>query len=225
MTIDATQASAGQASAGTAAGSRSGVKLAADFDSFLKLLTTQLKTQDPLSPMDAEQFTAQLVQFSGVEQAIQTNTRLETLIGLMRASQTTAALQYIGATVEIDNSRIPLAAGGTAEIAYDLPERAAAVSIQILDERGTLVRQLAGPAAAGPQTLVWDGRDGKGVAQPAATYHLTIAAVDALGRDIAVPLATVGRVDGLSQTAAGLRLTVDGRAYPMESVRSVTPAA
>ena len=85
MTVDATQAAAG-----TSAAARSGVKLAADFDSFLQLLTTQLTTQDPLSPMDAEQFTSQLVQFSSVEQAIQTNTKLETLIGLMQASQTTA---------------------------------------------------------------------------------------------------------------------------------------
>ncbi|HRY27079.1 MAG: flagellar hook capping FlgD N-terminal domain-containing protein [Geminicoccaceae bacterium] len=220
MTVDATRASAG-----TTAAARSGVKLAADFDSFLKLLTTQLTTQDPLSPMDAEQFTSQLVQFSGVEQAIQTNTKLEMLIGLMQANQTTAALQYIGATVELDTSAIALAAGGTAEIAYELPETAAAVLVEIQDGSGRLVRQLTGPAAAGPRSLVWDGRDGAGAAQPAGTYSVAVAAVDPLGREIPVPLDTVGRVEALTQTTAGLRLTVDGRTYPVESVRSVRPAA
>lgn len=220
MTVDATQASVG-----TTAASRSGVKLAADFDSFLQLLTTQLTTQDPLSPMDAEQFTSQLVQFSSVEQAIQTNTKLEMLIGLMQANQTTAALQYIGATVELDTSAIALAAGGTAEIAYDLPETAAAVLVEIRDSAGGLVRQLTGPAAAGPQRLVWDGRDGAGVAQAAGAYKVTVAAVDSLGREIPVLLDTVGRVEALTQTTAGLRLTVDGRTYPVESVRSVRPAA
>ncbi|MEZ5863411.1 MAG: flagellar hook capping FlgD N-terminal domain-containing protein [Geminicoccaceae bacterium] len=220
MTVDATQASAG-----TSTAARSGVKLAADFDSFLQLLTTQLTTQDPLSPMDAEQFTSQLVQFSGVEQAIQTNTRLETLIGLMQASQTTAALQYIGATVELDTSAIPLAAGGTAQITYDLPETAAAVLVEIRDGSGGLVRQLTGPAAAGLQSVVWDGNDSAGVAQPAGTYSVSVAAVDSLGRDIAVPLDMVGQVEALTQTSTGLRLTVDGRTYPVESVRSVRPAA
>lgn len=220
MTVDATQASAG-----TATAARSGVKLAADFDSFLQLLTTQLTTQDPLSPMDAEQFTSQLVQFSGVEQAIQTNTRLETLIGLMQANQATAALQYIGATVELDTSAISLAAGGTAEITYELPETAAAVLVEIRDGAGELVRQLTGPAAAGPQSLLWDGRDQAGTAQPAGAYSVAVTAVDPVGRAIPVSLDTVGRVEALTQTATGLHLTVAGRSYPVESVRSVRPAA
>ncbi len=225
MTVDATRVPAGTAATGMTANARSGTKLAADFDSFLKLLTTQLQTQDPLSPMDAEQFTQQLVQFSGVEQAIQTNTRLETLIGLMQTSQTTTALQYIGATVELDNSRLPLAAGGTARITYDLPERAAAVDVQILNQQGRLVRQFTGPAEAGVQTLAWDGRDGERIAQPAGTYRVAIAAVDPRGREIPLPLTTTGRVEGLSRTEEGLSLTVDGRTYPVESVRSVRPAA
>ena len=81
---------------------RSSATLASDFDSFLLLLTTQLQNQDQLEPMDAEKFTEQLVQFSGVEQAIETNAKLEDMVGLLQTSQTTAALQYLGSSGRAD---------------------------------------------------------------------------------------------------------------------------
>ena len=216
--------SALQATTAAATGSRDGTRLAADFDGFLKLLTTQLQTQDPLSPMDAEQFTSQLVQFSAVEQAIQTNTQLKSLVSLMQATQHTAALQYVGATVELDNSRIHLPLGGEAKIAYSLPAPAAAVRITVVDANGQAVRELAGPGGEGQQNVVWNGVDNDRRGRPPGSYGVRIEALDAAGRPLPVSLVTTGRVEALLQTKEGLVLSVDGRSHPLDAVRAILPA-
>ncbi len=220
MTINAVQAT----SSGTV-GSRDGSKLAADFDGFLKLLTTQLQTQDPLSPMDAEQFTSQLVQFAGVEQAIRTNTQLESLVSLMRMTQHTAALQYVGANVELDNAKVHLPLGGEAAVAYTLGAPAQAVAIEIVDEAGLTVRRLTGPGGQGPQQVLWNGVDEDRRGRPAGTYGVRIEALDASGRPVPVTQTSSGRVDALLQTEEGLVLSVDGRSFPLDAVRAVRPAA
>jgi flagellar basal-body rod modification protein FlgD len=220
MTISAVQA----ATAG-ATQSRDGAKLSADFDGFLKLLTTQLQTQDPLSPMDAEQFTSQLVQFSAVEQAIQTNTQLKSLVGLMQATQHTAALQYVGATVELDSAKIHLPLGGEARVAYALAAPAASVAIEIVDAAGLTVRRLSGPTGDGPQQVNWNGVGDDRRGRPAGTYGVRIEAFDAAGRPVPVSRTSTGKVDALLQTKEGLVLSVDGRSYPLDAVRAVRPAA
>ncbi|HZZ11369.1 MAG TPA: flagellar hook capping FlgD N-terminal domain-containing protein, partial [Paraburkholderia sp.] len=86
----------------TAAGagqSTASQQLAGNFDTFLTLLTTQLQNQDPLSPMDSTQFTQQLVAFSGVEQQINTNNNLQSLIALNQSQQAASAVSYIGHSV------------------------------------------------------------------------------------------------------------------------------
>jgi flagellar basal-body rod modification protein FlgD len=220
MTISAVQA----ATAG-ATGSRAGAKLAADFDGFLKLLTTQLQTQDPLSPMDAEQFTSQLVQFAGVEQAIRTNTQLESLVNLMQLTQHTAALQYVGAEIELNNARVHLPLGGEAGIAYTLGAPAQSVAIEIVDAAGQTVRRLTGPAGEGPQQVPWNGLDDDRRGRPPGTYEVRIEALDAAGRPVPVTQTSTGKVDALLQTKEGLVLSVDGRSFPLDAVRAVRPAA
>jgi flagellar basal-body rod modification protein FlgD len=205
-------------------GSRDGAKLAADFDGFLKLLTTQLQTQDPLSPMDAEQFTSQLVQFAGVEQAIRTNTQLESLVSLMQLNQHTAALQYVGATVELDTSRVHLPRGGEAGIAYSLGGPAAAVGIEIVDADGKVLRRLAGPTGEGPQQLGWDGVDEDRRGRQPGTYEVRIEALDAAGRPVPVTQTSTGMVEALVQSDEGLVLSIDGRSFPIDAVRAIRQA-
>ena len=105
--------------------------LAGDFDSFLKLLTTQLQNQDPLAPMDANEFTSQLVEFASVEQAIQTNTKLGELGELVESSGTTSAMAMFGREVTAATDSVGLAATGDAEIRYQLPEAAAKIAVTI----------------------------------------------------------------------------------------------
>ncbi len=92
--------------------------LAANFDTFLKLLTTQLQNQDPLAPMDANEFTSQLVEFASVEQAIQTNSKLGELGKLIESSGTTSAMGMLGREVTAATDRVGLAASGDAQIRY-----------------------------------------------------------------------------------------------------------
>ena len=105
-------------------------KLAENFDQFLTLLTTQLKNQDPLSPMDSAQFTQQLVQFAGVEQQINANKNLETLISLQKSSQVMGALDLMGKKVEASSDKVPLM-NKQATFAYELPKNAAQARLTV----------------------------------------------------------------------------------------------
>jgi flagellar basal-body rod modification protein FlgD len=83
--------------------------LASNFTTFLQLLTTQLKNQNPMDPLDTNQFTQQLVQFAQVEQQLKSNDQLETLVSLQQTAQSTAALGYVGKTVAVDGATAKLA--------------------------------------------------------------------------------------------------------------------
>src|SRR4029079_4924375 len=85
--------------------------LAGNFDTFLRILTTQLKNQNPLDPLDTNQFTQQLVQFAGVEQQINMNQQLTTLVALQKAPQTTSAMSFLGSTATVDGTTTKLTNG------------------------------------------------------------------------------------------------------------------
>lgn len=195
--------------------------LASDFDTFLLLLTTQLQSQDPLSPMDAEKFTEQLVQFSAVEQAVQTNSKLEEMVGLLQIGQTTAALQFLGSKVELDPDRLYLAGEEPAVITYSLPEAAASVDIKILNDNGDLVRELDGETLAGTNRVEWDGLTDFGRRAAVGSYILAVSAVDHRGLGLDVETPATGTVDGVRSTDAGPLLMVDGVPTAMTSIRSI----
>ena len=88
-----------------------GSTIAGNFQTFLTLLTTQLKNQDPLSPLDTNQFTSQLVQFAQVEQQLKANTELTTLVSLQQTAQNTAALGFVGQKVDVDGNTSALTNG------------------------------------------------------------------------------------------------------------------
>ena len=115
-----TLASAAGSTGTTSTAATDGARLADDFDNFLTLLTTQLQHQDPMEPMDSNEFVNQLVSFTQVEQAIKSNKQLESLLSMQTASQAMGALNYMGRTVEATGDTGPLA-NGQAEFTYDLP--------------------------------------------------------------------------------------------------------
>src|SRR5258706_3924220 len=112
------------------AAQRAQKQLSTNFNTFLTLLTTQLKNQDPLSPMDSNQFTQQLVQFSQVEQQIDSNKNLESLISLTKTQTTTNAVSYLGKTLTITDGTAALQ-NGAAKWAYSLPSDAASTKLMI----------------------------------------------------------------------------------------------
>lgn len=192
--------------------------LASNFETFLRLLTTQLQNQDPLSPMDTERFTSQLVQFSTVEQALKTNRQLEQLVSLTRTSAASVALTMVGRQVRVDGSRM-LVDGQGGSTVYELPEQAANVTVRIFDADGRLIHSAAGETAAGPNRFVWDGKllDGR----PAATglYRIDVTALDGQGRPIAASLERTTTIEGLETRESGLVLLADGIPLAVEAVR------
>jgi flagellar basal-body rod modification protein FlgD len=214
-----TAASTPTASASSALG------LAESFDSFLQLLTTQLTNQDPLEPLDPAQFTEQLVQFTGVEQAIKTNRTLEELLSLMKGAELARSVDYLGAEVVMGGKTIELDASGPAAIHYQLDAPAAAVAVEIQNAAGEPVLVTRGPTAAGNQVVAWDGRDADGVPQPDGLYQFEVRAIDAAGRPLPATPGLSGTVDAVEFQGDRMLLSVDGVLTPIESLTSIRQAA
>jgi flagellar basal-body rod modification protein FlgD len=193
----------------SSAAESSSLRLGDDLDSFLKLLTVQLQNQDPLSPMDSTEFTNQLVQFSGVEQAIATNNNLESLISMQKTSQAAATVGYIGKTVEASGDKMALI-GGATEFSYDLSAPAAQTTVAIFNESGALMFTASGETAKGRHVFTWDGIDGQGVQQPDGIYRMVVTAHDTDNQSVAVATSTIGPVEGVSQLNGETILEIAG---------------
>ena len=158
-------------------------KLSGDLDSFLTLLTSQLKNQDPLSPMDSTEFTNQLVQFSGVEQAINTNTNLESLIGLSQASIGATAVGYLGKEIQAESATMPLQ-DGQAKYTYTLPKDTTKCLIVIKDASGAVVKTQQGELKAGTYHMTWDGKNTYGEQLEDGAFTLEVQATDTDGKTV-----------------------------------------
>lgn len=211
-------ASATSASQTASAGARS--KLSANFDTFLKLLTEQLKNQDPTDPMDTAEFTQQLVQYSQVEQQISTNSNFETLIGLQRASAGSAALNYLGKTVVTKGSLATLQSGA-ANWAYQLPANATETQLVVTDDQGRIVRTTNGAITAGSQTFAWDGKGQNGQALPDGVYRLEVKAKDANGKNMVVPITSTGIVNETDLSGTDPVLKIGARKAALADVIAI----
>ena len=140
-------------------------------DDFLKLLIAQLSAQDPLDPMGAQDFSAQLAQFSGLEQMTNVNSNLEILQKLLTTSQYTSSLNLIGKTVESYGNAFSHSANSSETLSYSLASDAASVRIDIFDITGSQIDMVRlGSQTQGKNTASWDGFDKHGNPLPAGTY-------------------------------------------------------
>ena len=194
--------------------------LTGDLESFLLLLVTQLKNQDPMSPMDSNQFAAQLAQFATVEQAIKTNKNLDDLIGISKDGQAAAAVSYLGKTIEAEGDTAPLI-DGKAEYGYTLPTRATVVTLAISNDQGRIVFSTTGETAAGKHSFVWDGVDNQGIEVAPGIYRLLIGALDSEGDQIPAETRIVGRVDGADTSGDTTKLMLGEVSVPLDKVLSV----
>ena len=195
-------------------------QIAGKFDDFLLLLTTQLEHQDPLNPLESTEFVAQLVSFTEVEQSINTNTHLERLVSMLGANQQTAAVGYLGKTVEAKGDTAALR-DGEARFTYNLPRAAAGASLTITDSRGNVVFRGTAETSVGSHDFVWNGRDVNGTALPEGQYRLAVKAVDTNGETIPVSTTVLGRVIGVDQSTDGIFLDVDGTKVSLDNILAV----
>lgn len=194
------------------------VTLADDFSQFLTLLTTQLQNQDPLSPLDSNEFTQQLVQFSQVEQAINTNTKLDDLVLLQIDNATTAALDYIGLDASYISSEIPLQQGQPSTIRYSLDGNAAISVINIFSEDGTLVFSADAETTSGTHEFEWNGRDLVNEELPSGTYSVRVDTLDANENVIDTTTVVTGRVHGIEQQDGIVYALIGDRAVPTSTI-------
>ena len=205
-----------------AAATTSKTSLAKNFDSFLQLLTTQLKNQNPLEPMDSNQFTQQLVQFAQVEQQINMNSQLTSLVSLQKAQQTTAAMSFLGATATVDGSTAALK-DNKATWTFSA-EKPATATITIKDSTGQTAYTGSFPLNAGQQSFTWDGRGNNGQTWPAGNYTMTVTGKDASGQTVAVSTQVQGTVDSVDLTKDPPVLIIGGQSYTLDKVKQVVRA-
>src|SRR5262245_14022892 len=158
--------------------------LANNFQTFLTLLTTQLKNQNPMDPLDTNQFTQQLVQFTQVEQQMKMNTQMASLISIEQAAQSTAAMAYLGSTATVDGATAKLA-NGTAQWTFTA-DKPSSATINIKSSTGALVYTGTYTMQAGQQNFQWDGRSNNGIKNDDGNYTMTISAKDASGNNVAI---------------------------------------
>lgn len=217
MAVDAVSSAASASATGR-------TRLAENFDTFLTLLTTQLKNQDPLSPMDSTQFTQQLVQMTGVEQQLLTNDLLEKLVA-NTGSGVATAVSLIGKEVRAD-SNLSALSGGKAEWVYKLDRAADDVKVEVLDSKGRIVQTVAPTDnAAGEHTFVWDGKTADGSKAADGIYSLRVTAKDSEGSTVASGVLAQGVVTGVQQVEGQTLITINGAQIPWEKITLIRAPA
>jgi flagellar basal-body rod modification protein FlgD len=218
MTTVASSTSSASATTASLTGSRT--TMAQNFDTFLQLLTTQLRNQSPLDPLDTNQFTAQLVQFAQVEQSMKSNDMLQSLLTLQRTAQIGSAVNYIGTDIVATGSEAPLD-GGRAEWTLVSPQAGARATLTIRNSRGQIVHATERVLAQGTQAYTWDGRDTSGATLPAGTYTISVSARDAAENNVNVSTEVRGRVDGVDLSVDPPLLKIGNRSVPVDQIRQV----
>src|SRR5215831_10440066 len=183
--------------------------LASNFQTFLTLLTTQLKNQNPLDPLDTNQFTQQLVQFAQVEQQLKQNEQLATLVSIEKTAQSTTALAFVGQNVTVDGQTAALK-NRSATWSFQVPKPINA-TVTIKSSTGQTVYSGSFTMNTGLQTFNWDGRDNAGTLWPDGNYTISITGKDASGQTVSVPTEIEGIVDSVDLNKSPPVLSMGGQ--------------
>ncbi|MCB2147960.1 MAG: flagellar hook assembly protein FlgD [Deltaproteobacteria bacterium] len=186
---------------------------------FLTLLVAQLKNQDPLNPSDSTEFTAQLAQFSSLEQLQNIDATLSGFEVYQSTLNNIQSSGFIGKTVTATGSMFGVNNGNPDPIRFDLVNDADSVFIQIYDNYGGFVSDIqVGSRQAGEQQVVWDGRDSNGAAVADGPYTFTVMAMNADGSVVSSNSYTTGVVTGVDYKTGATNLLINDHEVPISSV-------
>lgn len=208
----------------TSSSSTSRTTLASNFQTFLTLLTTQLQNQDPTSPMDSNEFTQQLVMYSQVEQQIDTNEKLDSLISLSNNQTTNLAMSYLGKSVVMSDGTGQLV-DGEANWTYGLANDAAATTLTVKNSDGTVVYSASvdtDARTAGTHTFTWDGSTTSGETASDGLYTLVVSATASDGKAITTSVASRATVTGVDLSGSSPQLVIGTAEVPLSSATLVT---
>ena len=216
-------------SAATTSGATASSKLGEN--DFLKILVSQLENQDPLNPMDGEQFAAQLAQFSSLEQLIQINSTLSqqsTANGqATAANQAALAASLIGRNIEASGDQMRVGASAdTLSVTVDVGGTGGKAQVQVLDASGNvLCTHDLGAVSGGTQQLTWSNQlnGSPELAAGTYTYKVTVTASD--GSAVTVTPYITGTVDGVEMQSSGVVLKIGGISVPIGSLVAIEPAS
>jgi flagellar basal-body rod modification protein FlgD len=196
--------------------------LSDNFDTFLKILTAQIQNQDPLEPMDSNQFTEQLVQFSGVEQQIRVNSQLETLIKATNPNAGASLSGYLGQQAEINSSGAQFV-GEPVNWRYTLPSDAAKVNITVTDASGKVLYSRAATTEelkAGAHDFEWDGTLNSGeMAEDGEPSWINVVAEDANAKKITPQHSLVTTITGVDLTYGEPALTTPAGVFAYADIK------
>ena len=196
-------------------------QIAGNFQSFLQLLTTQLKNQNPLDPLDTNQFTQQLVEFAGVQQQLNTNSSLATLVSLQQTAQSTQALTFVGKTATVGGATATMT-NSQANWALDVPKNCT-LTVTIANSAGQTVFTGNYSANAGTaQPFTWNGKGNDGTQWPDGQYKLTATAQDSSGNSVAVSTDVQGVVSSVDLTQTPPLLTIGGQTYTISQIKGIS---
>ncbi|HXX04869.1 MAG TPA: flagellar hook capping FlgD N-terminal domain-containing protein [Xanthobacteraceae bacterium] len=221
-----TTTSAGSNSSSTSSsqsGNSAMQSIAGNFDTFLQLLTTQLQNQDPLDPLDTDSFTQELVEFASVEQQVNMNTNLQTMISMQQTSEATSALQLVGSTVTVSGSSAALSNATGNPATWSLTSAAPATGhVTITSSVGTTAYTGTVALNSGTQTYSWNGVGNNGQTWPDGTYTISISATGATGQPVTVSTQMQGTVSAVNLSSNPPTLTVNGQNVQISQVTSIT---
>ena len=215
----AASTSASSASTAAAAGNGAMGTLSGNFQTFLKMLMTQLQNQDPTSPLDTNQFTSQLVQFASVEQQINTNSSLTSLIQLTQATGVLQSSSMVGHQVAVESDHLTLQ-NGSAKLQFTAPA-AGQVAVAIYSDSGTKLADALVNATKGSNSWSWNGTNSIGNKVADGSYRVAVVGANQDGSTLALPFTVVGTATGVEQQDKSLQLQLGGLAVDFSKVKSV----
>jgi flagellar basal-body rod modification protein FlgD len=222
--VTGTNTTAPTTGSSSSSSSNSSKMLAGNFDKFLLLLTTQLKNQSPLDPLDTNQFTQQLVQFASVEQQIKSNDMLSSLLTATKASTATNALGFVGMQVTADGTTTKLE-NGSASWNFNAP-RAGSGTVTVRNTSGSTVFSQPMVFTPGSQSFRWNGQANAGGSAPAGDYTISVTGTDLQGKSMNVATEIIGTVDSVDLSGESAMLNIGAARVPVDKVKSMRkPAA
>jgi flagellar basal-body rod modification protein FlgD len=200
--------------------SSDGSTLAGNFQTFLTLLTTQLQNQNPLDPLDTNQFTQQLVQFASVEQQLKTNDELSSLVSLQQTTQATQALGFVGHTAVVNGTTASLS-NSQATWDFNIPSNGN-LTVNIANANGQNVFTQTYPVNAGNnQPFTWNGKGADGTQWQDGQYTLTATATDSSGNSQAITTSIQGVVSSVDLTQTPPLLTINGQSFTVNQIQRI----
>ena len=210
---------------------KSGVKgsasqLAQNFDTFLKLFLAGLKNQDPTNPADTQDFTAKFATFAGVEQQVQANKHLSSLVEMSYGNGLMMAQGYCGKTITFESDLVALDTSngtlkGPVNLGYTLPMGLQRAEVMVTDEQGRVAyREELDTNKAGDQVFAWDGRTNNGQLMPSGVYRIKIIGKDAHEQTVVAKTFSQGHVKGFERTDDNeIYLSMGNFSVPLRNAR------